>query len=70
MSYREKSYHSLDDFRFRETPTFDHLSDAIDGLMDALFLDEVNRDYGPHRGRHDGDEERLFDDPLEAEWAY
>jgi hypothetical protein len=70
MSYREKSYHSLDDFRFRETPTFDHLSDAIDGLMDALFLDEVNRDYGHRRTRHGSDEECLFDEAMEPEWAY
>lgn len=69
MAYREKSYDSMDDFRFRETPTFDHLTDAIDGLMDALFLDEVNRDFGKRRHRGESPEECCFDDG-EAEWAY
>ena len=70
MAYREKSYDSLDDFRFRETPTFDHLTDAIDGLMDALFLDEVNREHGKRRSRFDKEEERMFDEYSEAEYAY
>jgi len=54
MRYREPHYRSIEDFRVRETPSFDHLSDAIDGLMDALFLDEVHR-YAQR------DEDDLFD---------
>ncbi len=76
MAYREKCYDSFDEFCQRETPTFDHLSDAIDGLMDALFLDEVNKDFGKQRRRrrrgasYDEEEKSLFEEFAEAEWAY
>lgn len=63
MRYREPKYQSIEEFRVRETPSFDNLSDAIDGLMDVLFLDEVNR-YAPR------DEDDLFDKfDGEMEWA-
>lgn len=63
MRYREPQYRSIEDFRVRETPSFDSLSDAIDGLMDALFLDEVHR-YAQR------DEDDLFDKfDGEVEWA-
>ncbi|GAF86653.1 unnamed protein product, partial [marine sediment metagenome] len=36
MRYREKRYSSIQEFQAFETPKFDTLSDAIDGLMDAM----------------------------------
>ncbi|MFH2010529.1 MAG: hypothetical protein ABI333_28270 [bacterium] len=65
MRYRERRYQSLQEFQAFETPRFDSLSDAIDGLMDAMFLDEVAR-----HGR--GGDDELFDayDESELEWAY
>ena len=66
MRSREKHYASIDEFRLRETPNFDPLSDAIDGLMDAMFLDEI------HRSRRDAGmlEEGPADLLEEMEWAY
>lgn len=63
MRYRDSHYRNIEDFRVRETPSFDNLSDAIDGLMDALFLDEVHR-YAPREG---DDLFERFDG--EVEWA-
>jgi len=55
--YRQQHYASYADFSLRETPRFDTLSDAIDGLMDAVFLDEI-----AFQRRHESDD----DDPFEA----
>ena len=66
MRYREKRYRSMQEFQAFETPKFDTLSDAIDGLMDAMFLDEVAR----HRRGEDEDED-LFDSyDSKLEYAY
>lgn len=65
MIYREKRYASIDEFRQMETPYFDPLSDAIDGLMDAMFLDEVQRTRREAGMTGDGPED-LF---AEMEWA-
>ncbi len=54
--YRQQHYTSFEDFSFRETPKFDTLSDAIDGLMDAVFLDEI-----AYQKRHESDDDDLFE---------
>lgn len=65
MGYREKRYANFDEFRMMETPNFDPLSDAIDGLMDAMFLDEVQRSRREAGMTDDGPED-VF---SEMEWA-
>ena len=65
MSYQERRYANIDEFRWMETPNFDPLSDAIDGLMDAMFLDEVQRNRREAGMTDDGPED-LF---SEMEWA-
>ena len=62
MRYRERRYKSLQEFQTFETPKFDTLSDAIDGLMDAMFLDEVAR----HRRDEDEDLFDSYDSKIEA----
>ncbi len=61
--YRQQHYASFADFADRETPRFDTLSDAIDGLMDAVFLDEIAR-----QRRHEADDDDLFE-AAELEFA-
>lgn len=58
--YREQHYASFEEFASRETPRFDTLSDAIDGLMDAVFLDEIAR-----QRRHESDDDDLFEAELD-----
>ena len=52
--YRQNRYASFEEFSTRETPRFDTLTDAIDGLMDAVFLDEIARER-----KHDHEEDDL-----------
>jgi hypothetical protein len=58
--YRQHRYASFEEFTSRETPKFDTLSDAIDGLMDAVFLDEIAR-----QRRHECDDDDLFEAELD-----
>jgi hypothetical protein len=61
--YQQRRYRSFQEFETHETPRFDSLSDAIDGLMDAVFLDEIAR-----QRRHEKDEDDLFE--AELDFAY
>ncbi len=63
--YHKARYASFEDFSSRETPRFDTLSDAIDGLMDAVFLDEIAR-----QRKHEHDEDDLFEAAAELDFAY
>ena len=63
MTIMKRRYRSYQDFEIRETPRFDSLSDAIDGLMDAVFLDEIAR-----QRRHEHDDDDLFE--AELDFAY
>lgn len=62
-TYRQQRYASFQEFATRETPRFDTLSDAIDGLMDAVFLDEIAR-----QKKHEHEEDDLFE--AELDFAY
>ncbi len=64
-SYREQRYSSFEEFSTRESPRFDTLSDAIDGLMDAVFLDEIAR-----QKRHEAEDDDLFESAAAAELEF
>jgi hypothetical protein len=58
--YKIRRYRSIEEFESLELPKFDNVNDAIDDLMDTLFLDDV------HNGRVDDDASCNVSD---LEWA-
>jgi hypothetical protein len=58
--YKIRRYRSIEEFESLELPKFDNVNDAIDDLMDTLFLDDV------YNGRVDDD---VSSHASELEWA-